>query len=1069
MRHRRFVLQFLLIVSGLAMILTGHAAPTVSGQWTPAGTMGEARAGAAAVLLADGRVLVIGGSTATGPTSGAEVSSAGADGTGGVFAPAAPMSTARTHHTAVKLLDGRVLVVGGETPNDAGGGEAGANVATSSAEIYDPLLDTWTPAGAMTEPRARHTASLLADGRVLIAGGDQAGAARGTLEIFNPSTSAFTSDATGITPRTWHAAATLADGRVLLAGGVDGASALASADIFNPADGAVVQTALTSPRAAASATTLLNGQVLIAGGHDGEHDLGSAEVFDPATNVSTVAGTAGTAATMASQRSGHQAFLLPANNSVLIVGGTSEGTPLATAELFVPWAGEFRQTGVLHEARTAAAGTPLAQEGQLVIAGGTGGEDGTAALSSVERYAFATIKTDRDDYAPGQTVTITGQGWEPGETVTLLLHEAPHALWHDDRTLTAIADANGRIFNNEFAPEAHHMGVRFYLTATGAVSQVQITFTDGELLTAELVGTANDVTVEQGTTANFTISVSSPGQPLKCSATILNPATATVRTVYALSATGVLSSSTPSSPLAFFAGAPLSGPNCATTWNFAPTPYSVAATITAAATTPVGNYSIVLSAGAGTTTATTPGTGGGSSLADATPTTITVHVVAPADSTPPVVTPTVSGTSGSNGWYTSDVTVSWAVSDPESSITSTAGCETTTVTTDTAGTVITCSATSAGGTTTQSVTIKRDSSAPEATLSVSAGTVGTNGWYTSDVTVHTSGVDTISGPVTCTADQQQTAETAGTGFNGKCTNDAGLETNASPLTIKLDKTGPTGVALAVTAGTLGANGWYRSDVTVTTTGADTISVPVVCTAAQHQTSDTPGTAFNGLCKNDAGLETQGAALTVKVDKTAPIITIVTPADGGSYVLNASIDAQYTCQDATSGPATCSGPVASGADFATGSVGPNTFTVNATDNAGNTATRANVYHVTFSTAACLGQAGHSVLQPINIDGSSVFKQKSTVPVKFRVCDANGVSIGANTVAAFNLVFVTAGTTTTTVNEPVDSTTPDATFRWDPSAQQWIFNTNTKSLDANRTYGFVITLTDASVIEYQFGLK
>ena len=111
----------------------------------------------------------------------------------------------------------------------------------------------------------------------------------------------------------------------------------------------------------------------------------------------------------------------------------------------------------------------------------------------------------------------------------------------------------------------------------------------------------------------------------------------------------------------------------------------------------------------------------------------------------------------------------------------------------------------------------------------------------------------------------------------------------------------------------------------------------------------------------------------------------------------------------------------------------------------------------------------MLQPINTDGTSVFKQKSTVPVKFRVCDANGVSIGANAVAAFNLVSVTAGTTTTAVNEPVDSTTPDATFRWDPTAQQWIFNTNTKSLGANKTYGFAITLTDATVIEYQFGLK
>jgi hypothetical protein len=884
--------------------------------------------------------------------------------------------------------------------------------------------------------------------------------------------------------------------------------------------------------------------VLIAGGHDGQQDLGSAEVFDPAANVSTVV-----AGMMATPRSGHHAYLLPHNNSVLIVGGTSEGSPLARAELFVPWADEFRQTGSLGEARSAATGTLLAQEGRLVIAGGIGGGNGgsagSLALASVERYAFATVKTDHDDYAPGQTVTITGQGWEPGETVTLLLHEAPHAMWHEDRTLVAIADAAGRIFNNDFAPETHHIGVRFYLTATGSVSQAQMTFTDGELLTTEVVGAADDVTVTQGTTANFTIRLSSSG-PLKCVATPATPATATVRTVFSLSSTGVLSSSISSSPLPFYGGAQIgSGNNCDTTWNGAPTAYSVPATITAAATTPVGNYSIVLVA-PGTTTVSNPA-GMGAGLTDALSTTITVHVVAPADSTPPVVSPTVTGTSGSNGWYVSDVTVSWAVSDPESTVTSTSGCDTSTVTTDTAGTVFTCTATSAGGTTVQSVTVKRDASAPLAELSVTAGTAGTNGWYTSDVTVHTSGSDTISGPVSCTGDQQQTAETAGATFNGSCTNDAGLtgnaaplvvkldktgptaalsvtagtpgtngwytsdvtvdtdgtdnisspvtctadqhqttettgaqftgsctndaglKTDASPLTIKLDKTAPTDVNLAVTSGTAGLNGWYISNVTVNTTGTDTISTPVVCTSAQHQTSDTPGTAFNGSCTNNAGLVTNGAPLTVKVDKTAPVITITTPADGASYLLNGAVNTQYTCQDATSGAATCAGPVASGAALPTGSVGSHNFTVNAIDNAGNAATRTNAYHVMFSTGTCLGDEGHSVLQPINTDGTSVFKQKSTVPVKFRVCDANGVPIGANVVQTFNLVTVLYGTTTTMVNEPVDATTPDSTFRWDPSSQQWIFNSNTKALSANRTYGFAITLTDASVIHYQFGLK
>ncbi len=80
---------------------------------------------------------------------------------------------------------------------------------------------------------------------------------------------------------------------------------------------------------------------------------------------------------------------------------------------------------------------------------------------------------------------------------------------------------------------------------------------------------------------------------------------------------------------------------------------------------------------------------------------------------------------------------------------------------------------------------------------------------------------------------------AGTVFNGSCTNGAGLTTNATPLTVKLDKTGPS-AALAVTAGTPGAHGWYTTDVTVSTNGADDISGPVTCTADQHQTAETTG-------------------------------------------------------------------------------------------------------------------------------------------------------------------------------------------------------------------------------------
>ena len=107
---------------------------------------------------------------------------------------------------------------------------------------------------------------------------------------------------------------------------------------------------------------------------------------------------------------------------------------------------------------------------------------------------------------------------------------------------------------------------------------------------------------------------------------------------------------------------------------------------------------------------------------------------APGDSTPPIITPTVTGVLGNAGWYVSDVTVAWTVHDDDSTVSSTTGCEPTSITSDTTGLTVTCSATSAGGTSTQSVTIKRDAPVPTVTPTVS-GTLGSNGWYTSNVTV----------------------------------------------------------------------------------------------------------------------------------------------------------------------------------------------------------------------------------------------------------------------------------------------------------------------------------------------
>lgn len=204
----------------------------------------------------------------------------------------------------------------------------------------------------------------------------------------------------------------------------------------------------------------------------------------------------------------------------------------------------------------------------------------------------------------------------------------------------------------------------------------------------------------------------------------------------------------------------------------------------------------------------------------------------------------------------------------------------------------------------------------------------------------------------------------------------------------------------------------------------------------------------------------------------PSITINSPANGAIYTLNQAVAADYSCASALTSVAmtTCAGPVPSGQNIDTSSYGSKSFTVNASDAVSNTSSKTSTYTVEYSTGSCLGDAGHQILQPINADGSSVFKLKSTVPAKFRVCDGSGNSVGTpGVVTSFRLIQTIQGTAVSSVNEPVSSTTPDAAFRWDPVAQQWIYNISTSSMTAGFTYVYRITLNDTSNIDFRFGLK
>src|SRR5262249_32324258 len=149
-------------------------------------------------------------------------------------------------------------------------------------------------------------------------------------------------------------------------------------------------------------------------------------------------------------------------------------------------------------------------------------------------------------------------------------------------------------------------------------------------------------------------------------------------------------------------------------------------------------------------------------------------------------------------------------------------------------------------------------------------------------------------------------------------------------------------------------------------------------------------------------------------------------------------------------ASCNGSVPNGASIDTSSVGTKSFTVTAADAVGNKTDATVPYRVIFaSSGLCYGAPGHAILEPIAQDGSRVFNQLTTVPAKFRVCDAGGNSIGApGVVSSFKLIQIISGTSVQNVNEEVPSMTQFTAFRWDPLEQQWIFNISTRSYLSGR---------------------
>src|ERR1700676_344750 len=233
----------------------------------------------------------------------------------------------RVGHTATALADGTVLLVGG--------------AGLTSAEKYDPGTAKFTlTAGSMSVARDDHTATLLKNGKVLIAGGQPSlgAAAYTSAELFDPSTGMFVLTIGSMSvARTGHNATLLADGRVLITGG----NTLV-AELFDPGTGMFAPTTgkMLAARSEDTATLLPSGKVLITGGLNGNAALATAEIYDPATESFSA-----TTGSMAIARNFHTATLLTAGSNigkVLLAGGNSAN---AVAELYDPGLGTFSTTG----------------------------------------------------------------------------------------------------------------------------------------------------------------------------------------------------------------------------------------------------------------------------------------------------------------------------------------------------------------------------------------------------------------------------------------------------------------------------------------------------------------------------------------------------------------------------------------------------------------------------------------------------------------------------------------------------------------------------------------------------